>query len=122
MKVLAGVLSSLLLRFLLTSIPGALGTNPGLVVRITDKGLEYGKKLWLLAGLGRPAGRQTALHTVGDTNGALSLSPVALAPSLAALAPSLAGSPTHCATWAWCLSGRGPSLANRDKNLEQTVD
>lgn len=69
MKVLAGVLSSLLLRFLLTSIPGALGTNPGLVVRITDKGLEYGKKLWLLAGLGPPAGRQTALHTVGDTNG-----------------------------------------------------
>uniref|UniRef100_A0A8C0QZT5 Lipopolysaccharide-binding protein n=1 Tax=Canis lupus dingo TaxID=286419 RepID=A0A8C0QZT5_CANLU len=49
MKVLAGVLSSLLLRFLLTSIPGALGTNPGLVVRITDKGLEYVAKEGLVA-------------------------------------------------------------------------
>ncbi|XP_072591979.1 lipopolysaccharide-binding protein-like isoform X1 [Vulpes vulpes] len=49
MKVLAGVLSSLLLRFLLTSIPGALGTNPGLVVRITDKGLEYVAREGLVA-------------------------------------------------------------------------
>lgn len=48
----AGALSSLLLGILLTSTPGALGANPGLVARITDKGLEYGKELWLLAGLG----------------------------------------------------------------------
>lgn len=45
------ILGFLLLGLLLTSFPGALGTNPGLVVRITDKGLEYGKKLWLSAGL-----------------------------------------------------------------------
>lgn len=44
-------LSLLLLGLLLASFPGALGTNPGLVARITDKGLEYGKKLWPLAGL-----------------------------------------------------------------------
>ncbi|XP_032206583.1 lipopolysaccharide-binding protein-like [Mustela erminea] len=41
MKPLAGALPSLLLRLLLTSTPGALGTNPGLVARITDKGLQY---------------------------------------------------------------------------------
>ena len=52
MRALAGALPSLLLRLLLTSSPEPLGANPGLVARITDKGLEYGKKLWLLAGLG----------------------------------------------------------------------
>uniref|UniRef100_A0A4X1TP22 Lipopolysaccharide-binding protein n=1 Tax=Sus scrofa TaxID=9823 RepID=A0A4X1TP22_PIG len=37
----AGALPSLLLGILLTSILGSLGANPGLVARITDKGLEY---------------------------------------------------------------------------------
>eukprot|EP00069_Balaena_mysticetus_P002123 bmy_15746T0 len=37
----AGALSSLLLGMMLTYTPGALGANPGLVARITDKGLEY---------------------------------------------------------------------------------
>ncbi|XP_025788433.1 lipopolysaccharide-binding protein-like [Puma concolor] len=41
MRALAGALPSLLLRLLLTSSPEALGANPGLVTRITDKGLEY---------------------------------------------------------------------------------
>ncbi|XP_025731990.1 lipopolysaccharide-binding protein isoform X1 [Callorhinus ursinus] len=41
MRALAQALPSLLLRLLLTPTPDALGTNPGLVVRITDKGLEY---------------------------------------------------------------------------------
>ncbi|XP_021544951.1 lipopolysaccharide-binding protein [Neomonachus schauinslandi] len=41
MRAMAWALPSLLLRLLLTSTPGALGTNPGLVARITDKGLEY---------------------------------------------------------------------------------
>uniref|UniRef100_A0A452T894 Lipopolysaccharide-binding protein n=1 Tax=Ursus maritimus TaxID=29073 RepID=A0A452T894_URSMA len=41
MRALAGALLSLLLRVLLTSTPHALGANPGLVARITDKGLEY---------------------------------------------------------------------------------
>nr|XP_035957483.1 lipopolysaccharide-binding protein isoform X1 [Halichoerus grypus] len=41
MRAMARALPSLLLRLLLTSTPGALGTNPGLVARITDKGLEY---------------------------------------------------------------------------------
>uniref|UniRef100_A0A8C7B8Q8 Lipopolysaccharide-binding protein n=1 Tax=Neovison vison TaxID=452646 RepID=A0A8C7B8Q8_NEOVI len=41
MKPLAAALPSLLLRLLLTSTLGALGTNPGLVARITDKGLQY---------------------------------------------------------------------------------
>lgn len=39
----------LLLGLLLTSFPGALGTNPGLVVRITDKGLEYVAREGLVA-------------------------------------------------------------------------
>uniref|UniRef100_A0A8D0ZPB2 Lipopolysaccharide-binding protein n=1 Tax=Sus scrofa TaxID=9823 RepID=A0A8D0ZPB2_PIG len=37
----AGALPSLLLGILLTSILGSLGANPGLVARITNKGLEY---------------------------------------------------------------------------------
>ncbi|XP_036681040.1 lipopolysaccharide-binding protein isoform X1 [Balaenoptera musculus] len=41
MGTLAGALSSLLLGMMLTYTPGALGANPGLVARITDKGLEY---------------------------------------------------------------------------------
>ncbi|XP_034861586.1 lipopolysaccharide-binding protein [Mirounga leonina] len=41
MRAMARALPSLLLRLLLTSTPGTLGTNPGLVARITDKGLEY---------------------------------------------------------------------------------
>ncbi|XP_016074871.1 PREDICTED: lipopolysaccharide-binding protein [Miniopterus natalensis] len=45
----ARALPSLLLALLLTSPPGALGANPGLVVRITDKGLEYVAKEGLVA-------------------------------------------------------------------------
>lgn len=48
----AGALPSLLLGILLTSILGSLGANPGLVARITNKGLEYGKEPWLSAGRG----------------------------------------------------------------------
>lgn len=51
MGVSGRALPSLLLAVLLTSLPGARGANPGLVVRITDKGLAYGKKRWLSAGL-----------------------------------------------------------------------
>lgn len=71
MRALAGALPYLLLRLLLTSTPEALGANPGLVARITDKGLEYGKKL--SAGLRGPAGHQAARGRVEDTDGALSL-------------------------------------------------
>lgn len=45
MGALARALLSSLLGFLLTPAPGALGTNPGLVARITDEGLEYGEQL-----------------------------------------------------------------------------
>uniref|UniRef100_A0A8D2DK05 Lipopolysaccharide-binding protein n=1 Tax=Sciurus vulgaris TaxID=55149 RepID=A0A8D2DK05_SCIVU len=41
MGALARALLSTLLGFLLTPTPGALGANPGLVARITDKGLDY---------------------------------------------------------------------------------
>lgn len=51
MATLTRTLSFLLLGLLLPCLPGALGTNPGLVARITDKGLQYGKELWLSAGL-----------------------------------------------------------------------
>ncbi|KAM9249599.1 lipopolysaccharide-binding protein isoform 1-T1 [Dugong dugon] len=44
-----GVLPSLLLGLLLTSTPRAHSANPGLVARITDKGLEYAAKEGLLA-------------------------------------------------------------------------
>lgn len=37
-------LLSTLLGLLLLSTPGTRGANPALVARITDKGLEYGKK------------------------------------------------------------------------------
>lgn len=39
-----GSLLSTLLGLLLLSTPGTRGANPALVARITDKGLEYGKK------------------------------------------------------------------------------
>ncbi|KAF6284447.1 lipopolysaccharide binding protein [Rhinolophus ferrumequinum] len=42
-------LSLLLLGLLLAFFPGALGTNPGLVARITDKGLEYVAREGLVA-------------------------------------------------------------------------
>ncbi|CAK6447668.1 unnamed protein product [Pipistrellus nathusii] len=45
----ARVLPSLLLGLLLTSSPGALGANPGLVARITDRGLQYVAKEGLVA-------------------------------------------------------------------------
>lgn len=43
------LLRSTLLGLLLTSAPGSLGANPGLVARITDKGLEYAAREGLLA-------------------------------------------------------------------------
>nr|XP_012610704.1 lipopolysaccharide-binding protein isoform X1 [Microcebus murinus] len=49
MRGLAGVLTSLLLGWLLMSTPGALAANPGLVARITTKGLEYAAREGLLA-------------------------------------------------------------------------
>ncbi|KAM6147847.1 lipopolysaccharide-binding protein [Erethizon dorsatum] len=49
MGVLPGPLLSLLLGLLLTSAPAVLGANPGLVARITDKGLAYGAQEGLLA-------------------------------------------------------------------------
>ncbi|OWK02982.1 LBP, partial [Cervus elaphus hippelaphus] len=53
----AGTLPSLLLGTLLTFTSGALGANPGLVVRITDRGLEYVAQEELLA-------LQSKLHEV----------------------------------------------------------
>lgn len=67
----ARALPSLLLALLLTSPPGALGANPGLVVRITDKGLEYGKKCWLSAGLADPLGTRLPWVPAGHRKGAL---------------------------------------------------
>ncbi|KAM9682297.1 lipopolysaccharide-binding protein isoform 1-T1 [Dama dama] len=52
-----GTLPSLLLGTLLTFTSGALGANPGLVVRITDRGLEYVAQEELLA-------LQSKLHKV----------------------------------------------------------
>ncbi|XP_070238225.1 lipopolysaccharide-binding protein isoform X2 [Bos mutus] len=52
-----GTLPSLLLGTLLTFTSGALGANPGLVVRITDQGLEYVAQEELLA-------LQSKLHRV----------------------------------------------------------
>lgn len=49
MGALARALLSALLGFLLTPTPGALGSNPGLVARITDKGLEYAAREGLVA-------------------------------------------------------------------------
>ncbi|NP_001182648.1 lipopolysaccharide-binding protein precursor [Oryctolagus cuniculus] len=43
------LLGSTLLSLLLAAAPGALGTNPGLITRITDKGLEYAAREGLLA-------------------------------------------------------------------------
>ncbi|XP_010638359.1 lipopolysaccharide-binding protein [Fukomys damarensis] len=48
MGALPGSLLSLLLGLLLTSTPGVLGANPGLVARITDKGLAYAAQEGLL--------------------------------------------------------------------------
>lgn len=45
MEVSVGILFFLFLILLFTFISGVLGFNFGLVVRIIDKGLEYGKKL-----------------------------------------------------------------------------
>ncbi|XP_004430467.1 PREDICTED: lipopolysaccharide-binding protein [Ceratotherium simum simum] len=53
----AGTLLSLLLRLLLTSSPGAPDHSPGLVARITDKGLEYVAKEGLV-------GLQRKLHGI----------------------------------------------------------
>jgi hypothetical protein len=61
MGILTSTLPPILLGFLLMSTLGALGANPGLVARITNKGLEYGKKpCWW---------HQTALGTAGSQTG-----------------------------------------------------
>ncbi|XP_053527282.1 lipopolysaccharide-binding protein isoform X2 [Artibeus jamaicensis] len=49
MQASARALASLLLGLLLSSSPGALGAHPGLVARITAKGLEYVAKEGLVA-------------------------------------------------------------------------
>ncbi|KAL1786021.1 lipopolysaccharide-binding protein [Sigmodon hispidus] len=49
MKAGTGPLLSILLGLLLLSTPGTQGTNPALVARITDKGLEYAGKEGLLS-------------------------------------------------------------------------
>ncbi|XP_073930842.1 lipopolysaccharide-binding protein isoform X2 [Castor canadensis] len=49
MGILTSTLPPILLGFLLMSTLGALGANPGLVARITNKGLEYAAKEGLLA-------------------------------------------------------------------------
>lgn len=120
----------LLLGLLLTSFPGALGTNPGLVVRITDKGLEYGKKLWLSY---HRLGWLTCLaHGCsgygGGTDGALSLrdgwgtlrqGPMGPPPSgsvaFPARLPWLGLWPPRPAAWAHVLAGIPPT--NREKDL-----
>ncbi|XP_045376904.2 lipopolysaccharide-binding protein isoform X2 [Camelus bactrianus] len=67
MGALAGALPSLLLGMLLMSAPETLGANPGLVVRITNKGLEYVAREGLVA-------LQNKLHKItlpdftGDVN------------------------------------------------------
>lgn len=72
--------------------PEALGVNPGLVARITAKGLEYGKKLWPSAGLA------DLLGLAPDCSGYYSRGPD-WAPSLRQPWLGL------CATWALtCLS------------------
>lgn len=48
MKARTGSLLATLLGLLLLSIPGTEGANPAMVVRITDKGLEYAAKEGLL--------------------------------------------------------------------------
>ena len=120
MRAWAGALPSLLLRLLLTPTHGALGANPGLVARITDKGLEYGKKLRPLAALGGSAGHQTALGAAGDTDGALSVGVVSQ--GLAALAPSLALSPTHGAAWAHYLSEWGSPTSCQGEGFGASID
>nr|XP_019605804.1 PREDICTED: lipopolysaccharide-binding protein-like [Rhinolophus sinicus] len=64
-------LSLLLLGLLLASFPGALGTNPGLVARITNKGLEYAAREGLVA-------LQSELHriTLPDFSGDFKISHV----------------------------------------------
>ncbi|XP_008054712.1 lipopolysaccharide-binding protein [Carlito syrichta] len=62
---LAGTLLSILLGLLLTSTPRALSANPGLVARITNKGLEYAAKEGLLA-LQRELRRITLPDFTGD--------------------------------------------------------
>ncbi|XP_053430267.1 lipopolysaccharide-binding protein [Nycticebus coucang] len=49
MGVLPGTLLSILLGLLLTFTPGSLSANPGLIARITNKGLEYAAREGLLA-------------------------------------------------------------------------
>ncbi|XP_007932939.1 lipopolysaccharide-binding protein [Orycteropus afer afer] len=60
-----GALPCLLLGLLLTSTPRAHSANPGLVARITDKGLEYAAKEGLLA-LQRELQRITLPDFTGD--------------------------------------------------------
>lgn len=94
----ARALSFLLLGLLLTSFPGALGANPGLVTRITDKGLEYGKKLWPLAGLADLLGTRLLWVPWGHQRGTLSQ---AVWPSQ----PGVLGSDSGLVTQALCHLG-----------------
>lgn len=93
MAALTRVLSFLLLLGLLLAFsPEALGVNPGLVARITAKGLEYGKKLWPSAGLADLLG--LALDCSGYYSGGPDWAPSLRQPWLGL-----------CATWALtCLS------------------
>ena len=65
----AGTLPSLLLGTLLTFTFGALGANPGLVVRITDQGLEYGREPRLSAGLADLLGPRLLWGQLGTQRG-----------------------------------------------------
>lgn len=98
-----GTLPSLLLGTLLTFTSGALGANPGLVVRITDQGLEYGREPRLSAGLADLLGPRLLWGQLGTQRG-LSPSGWCRLPGQAALARGLALSPKHWTTWACCLS------------------
>ncbi|XP_077015788.1 lipopolysaccharide-binding protein [Tamandua tetradactyla] len=63
----SAVLAPLLLGVLLASAPGTQGANPGLVGRITDKGLEYAAGVGLLA-LQRELRRISMPTFTGDFN------------------------------------------------------
>ena len=99
----AGTLPSLLLGTLLTFAFGALGANPGLVVRITDQGLEYGREPRLSAGLADPLGPRLLWGQLGTQRG-LSLRVVAGFPVRQPWLGVWPCHPTVGPRWARCLS------------------
>lgn len=103
MVTLKDTLPSLLLGTLLTFTSGALGANPGLVVRITDQGLEYGRELRLSAGLADLLGPRLLWGQLGTQRG-LFPSGWCRLPGQAALAWGLALSPSLWDMWVRCLS------------------